>query len=127
MKELRCFTFTTQEVAAAALRYRRRRQNPIPPGVLYQVRFDVTDTVSTILSVTTDDGGLETVSLPESEMVAMLVSFCIDQKIPLPAESHKSLAVIRDALSLNIRMNFTDYKPARAAATGSSGKERRIH
>lgn len=113
MKELRCFVFTGREVAAAVGAYRRKRRDSLPQGRVDGVRFRTDGSVSTLLDIVSDTGPLQTVAVPEETMVAMLVSWCIDQKIPLPADARKNLSVINGILSLMVSRNFA--RPLRPA------------
>lgn len=106
MKELRCIVFTERELVNAVIDRKRRRGEPLPPGTVQSVRFSIEDTVTTILEVVDDHGRAAEFALPESEVSAALISYCMNRRVPLPAESEKVLYVIKGAATLMITMNF---------------------
>ncbi|HEV7367701.1 hypothetical protein [Arenibaculum sp.] len=106
MKELRCIVFSERELVSAIIDRKRKRGEPLPPGTVQAVRFSVEDTVTTVLEVVNDHGRTEEFTLPESEVAAALISYCMGRRVPLPAESEKVLYVIKGAATLMITMNF---------------------
>lgn len=111
MKELRCLVFTDQEVVNAVVDRRRRMREKLPHGTIGKVSYEVGEDgehvpIRTTIQVTNDDGTDESMHLDETEVAAALVAYCMNRRIPLPAESDKMLYVIKDSLTLMITMNF---------------------
>ncbi len=106
MKELRCLVFTEQEVVKAVLDRRRRMKEPLPLGTVGKVTYEEGDNVQTVIKVVADDGVSQDLVLPETEVAAALVAYCMGRRIPLPVASDKMLHVINGALTLMITMNF---------------------
>ncbi len=106
MRELRCLVFTEQEVVKAVLDRRRRMKESLPTGTVSKVAHNEGDGVDTVFTVTADDGTTEELLLPETEVAAALVAYCMNRRIPLPVASDKMLYIINGALTLMITMNF---------------------
>lgn len=103
MKELRCLVFKDQEVIKAVGDRRRRRGDPLPASAIDTISYRTEDSgVVTCLHL--DDG--EIMTLPADEVMGALVSHCKSRHVPLPADSDKTLCVIRGALSMMITINF---------------------
>ena len=58
------------------------------------------------MEVKDDYGKVTSLVLPELEVAAALIAFCMGRKIPLPVDAEKTLHVIKDAATLIITMNF---------------------
>lgn len=125
MKELRCLVFTGQEVIKAVLDRRRRMREPLPTGTVDKIVHHQAEGIQTILKVVSDDGDIQDLILPEPEVAAAMVAYCMGRRIPLPVESDKTLSLINGALTLMITMNFN--KPPRLVGplTGAAGAVRR--
>jgi len=126
MKELRCLVFTEQEVVKAVLDRRRRMRETLPTGTVLKVTYADGDSVETTFGITGDDGSSQDMVLPETEVAAALVAYCMNRRIPLPVASDKMLYIINGALTLMITMNFN--KAPRLVVThapGDSGPELR--
>lgn len=127
MKECRCLVFTEQEVARAVLERRRKRREPLPTGTVLGVSHeDGRGALHTTLTVIDDYGERTPLAIAEEELAAALVAWCMDRKIPLPAEADKFLHLINGALSLMITLNFN--KPPRMVteAVGRQTQPRRV-
>lgn len=120
MKELRCLVFTEQEVVNAVLDRRRRVREPLPTGTVTKVVHTDGDSVDTVLTITHDDGKTEDLLLPETEVAAALVAYCMNRRIPLPVASDKMLYIINGALTLMITMNFNKAPRLVVAAHGTA-------
>ena len=124
MRELRCIVFTERELTSAVIGRRRKRNEELPQGTVESVKFRTGDTIETIMEVKDDYGRITSLVLPEPEVAAALIAFCMGRKIPLPVEAEKTLHVIKDAATLIITMNFN--KSPRLVSTGSEKKVRRV-
>lgn len=120
MKELRCLVFTEQEVVNAVLDRRRRVREALPTGTVTKVVHTDGDSVDTLLTITDDDGKAEELLLPETEVAAALVAYCMNRRIPLPVASDKMLYIINGALTLMITMNFNKAPRLVVAAHGAA-------
>jgi hypothetical protein len=124
MKELRCIVFTERELINAVVGRRRKRNEELPQGTVESVKFRTGDTIETVMEVKDDYGKVTSLVLPEPEVAAALIAFCIGRKIPLPVDAEKTLHVIKDAAALIITMNFN--KTPRLVSTGAEKKGRRV-
>jgi len=106
MKELRCLVFTDQEVIKAVLDRRRRMREPLPVGTVESITHRDADGIETVLKVVDDDGAVQELLLPEAEVAAAMVAYCMGRRIPLPVASDKTLNLINGGLTLMITMNF---------------------
>lgn len=111
MKELRCLVFTDQEVVRAVLDRRRRVKDTLPVGTVSKVAYhrhegSEQEGIETRLTITDDNGAVTELPLPETEVTAALVGYCMSRRIPLPVASDKMLHLINGALTLMITMNF---------------------
>lgn len=116
MKELRCLVFKEQEVIKAVTERRRRRGDPMPTGAIQSVSY-LTGDGGVLTCLHLDDG--ETMALPADEVLGALVSHCKARHVPLPADSDKSLYVIRGTLALMITINFN--RPVRMIPIDAPG------
>ncbi|CAK0750146.1 conserved hypothetical protein [uncultured Gammaproteobacteria bacterium] len=111
MKELRCIVFTESEVINAIIDRRRRLHEPLPEGTVRGLTFKNDGNVETTVKVEDDYGTDRSITLREPEVAAALISWCMNRRIPMPADSDKHLQVIKNGLTLMITMNFN--KPAK--------------
>ena len=124
MRELRCIVFTEQELISVIVGRRRKRNEELPQGTVESVKFRTGETIETVIEVKDDYGKVTNLVLPEPEVAAALIAFCMGRKIPLPVEAEKTLHVIKDAATLIITMNFK--KAPRLVSTGPEKKGRRV-
>lgn len=122
MKELRCIVFTEREVVGAVIDRRRKRGESLPTGTVESVTFKTGEAVETVMEIKDDYGKITTVNLPEAEVAAALIGFCMGRRIPLPVDAEKTLYVIKDAATLIITMNFN--KGPRLVGTAAGRKRR---
>lgn len=125
MKELRCLVFTDQEVVRAVLDRRRRVKDTLPVGTVSKVAYhrpegSEPDGIETRLTITDDNGAVTELGLPETEVTAALVAYCMGRRIPLPVASDKMLHLINGALTLMITMNF-NKAPRLVVTAGAEG------
>jgi hypothetical protein len=117
MKELRCIVFTDREVLSAVIDRRRRLKEAVPEGTVTRISYDLEAGVRTMLHMEHNGENSVTV-LPETEVQAALVAYVMAKNVPLPADSDKTLYVIKGAPTLMITMNFN--KPARLISKGAA-------
>ncbi len=106
MKELRCLVFSEQEVAAAVQERRKKLQEQILDGTLQKVSYQSDSGVSATLVGVDQQGRSQSLVIPDNELSAALVNFCMSRKIPMPVKSDKYLQVINDGLTMMITMRF---------------------
>ena len=106
MKELRCIVFSERELTGAVIDRRRKRGEALPSGTVESVTFKVDESVETVFEIKDDYGKVTLVTLPEAEVAAALIGFCMGRRIPLPVNAEKTLYVIKGAATLIITMNF---------------------
>jgi hypothetical protein len=123
MKELRCIVFTERELINAIVGRRRKRGEELPQGTVESVKFQTGETIETVMQIKDDYAKVTSLVLPEAEVAAALIGFCMSRKIPLPVEAEKTLHVIKDAATLIITMNFN--KAPRLVSTAPVKKGRR--
>ncbi|MEA1673742.1 hypothetical protein [Nitrospirillum sp. BR 11163] len=115
MKELRCIVFTDREVVSAITERRRKLNDAFPEGDVTNLEYTVNRGVTARLSVTLN-GAANDVAIPEQELQAALVGYCMSRNVPLPVVADKALYVIKGRATLMITMNFK--KPARLVVLG---------
>jgi len=125
MKELRCLVFTDQEVVRAVLDRRRRVKDTLPVGTVSNIAYHrpegpEQDGIETRLTITDDNGAVTELGLPDTEVTAALVGYCMGRRIPLPVASDKMLHLINGALTLMITMNF-NKAPRLVVTAGADG------
>ncbi|HYD98682.1 MAG TPA: hypothetical protein VEH84_04820 [Alphaproteobacteria bacterium] len=106
MKELRCIVFTDREVITAITERRRRMREALPSGTVIGARYAEADGLQTTLVIVDDHGRDLSIPVPEPEVAAALLAYCMGRKVPLPADADKVLYLINGALTLMITMNF---------------------
>ncbi|WP_044563073.1 hypothetical protein [Azospirillum sp. B4] len=117
MKELRCIVFTDREVVSAIMERRRKLNEVFPEGEVTGLDYTLNRGVSARLS-TTLNGQVSELAVPEQELQASLVGYCMSRNVPLPVVADKALYVIKGRATLMITMNFR--KPARLVVLGEA-------
>ena len=82
MKELRCIVFTERELTSAVIGRRRKRNEELPQGTVELVKFRTGDTIETVMEVKDDYGRITSLVLPEQEVAAALIAFCMGRRFP---------------------------------------------
>jgi hypothetical protein len=95
-KEMRQIMFGPPEIMTAILEYHRRRSIALPAGTA--VRCFITDEpeLSAILFIQGDGAGMTELPLTAETLAAALILYCINRRIPLPAEAEKRLRKLAD-------------------------------
>lgn len=114
MKELRCIVFTDREVLSAVIDRRRRIKEAVPEGTVVGITYGLEGGVHTTLELDNGKGERSQIALPEAEVQSALLAYLMSKNVPLPADSEKTLYIIKGAPTLMITMNFN--KPARLIA-----------
>lgn len=126
MKELRCLVFSDQEVVSAIIDRRRRRREPNLAGTVAGIAYKAEDGLDAVLHLATERGDTESVVVPEEEVTAALIAYCMNRRIPLPADADKFLYLVNDNLTLMITLNFNRAPRLVSDTEGRHGRGRRI-
>ncbi len=100
MKEFRCIVFSDHEATSAVIERRQKQREPLPVGTILGLSHNDDGTDSFTL-ITVDDYGKKTpVNIAMAEMAAALVSYCLDRRIPMPANAKKSIDIMGSDITL---------------------------
>jgi hypothetical protein len=89
-REMRQIMFRAPEIMTAITEYHRRRDIALPHGTA--VGCKVTDEpLAVTLSIQADNGTISEITANPEVLAAALILYCINRKIPLPAEADKRL------------------------------------
>ena len=108
--EIRQIAFKSQEAMQAVIEYHRRRSIALPSGSAIDITFDE-EPVSAVLRIQAAGGLTKQVPITAEGLAAALILFCINRKIPLPAEADKRLQKLNGGVALIVRI------PVKGAAT----------
>ena len=102
--EIRQIAFQQAEVCAAIQDYRRRRNEPLPPGSIARVDFGSGPEIVATLTIENDStGARHEIAFDTEVLAAALILFCINRKIPLPATAQKKVQRVGDSVALVMR------------------------
>ena len=90
-REMRQIMFRSPEIMSAVMDYHRRRAIPLPKGTAAGCMIVDEPALSAMLSIQADGGGTSVVTINAEMLAAALILYCINRKIPLPAEADKRL------------------------------------
>jgi len=104
--EMRKVVFTNAEVLEAVRSYNAKAKEKLPTGEILSFKISVDNDVIAITIDISDDKSGKTlgVRLTESYIAAVLMSYCVDHKIPIPRAGDKSLQIIGDSIALSISL-----------------------
>jgi hypothetical protein len=101
--EVRHLSFRSREIMLAITEYYYRRGLTLPAGTAARILIAEGPPVRAVLDIDTDRGEMIEVPIDAETLAASLILFCINRKIPLPAESDKRLRRLQaDAVALVI-------------------------
>ena len=104
--EFRHIIFSMDELLLAVMSYRRKRQEPLPPGSVLQHKLGQTPDLHLTLRIAPDDSKREVrFVIDREELAQAAITYCIDRKIPMPIESMKFIQLFGDSLGLVITKN----------------------
>jgi|HubBroStandDraft_1064217.scaffolds.fasta_scaffold03019_3 hypothetical protein len=99
--EIRRLLFRSHEIITAITEYFHRRGIALPLGTASRIIILEAPQAHAILEVTTDIGTIIEVEVTAEMLAASLILYCINRKIPLPAEADKRLQRVQeDAVAL---------------------------
>jgi hypothetical protein len=109
--EVRYIIFSTQELSKALIVAHQKKGTVLPSGTIHSIEQDSRPGVKVTITVAPDRSSDPIfLDASEDEVLAALVGFCRESKIPLPANSSKSLGSIRKSLCLVVTLNVTEDK-----------------
>ena len=105
--ELRQIVFEAAEVASAMSIYHRKMKKPLVNGVVNSVALTEKGAVSARIEIADVDGNKAHYVLASNELMAALILFCRENRIPLPSKANKRLTVFDGKLSAILTLNTT--------------------
>ena len=108
MRELRCITFTEQEAIAAVVDRRHAQRHALPAGMIRGLSVNIDGNNTCALEMEDYHGNRPCVTIPEQEIAAALVAYCLSRKIPMPRKSSKTIHVIGGDLTLVLTISDFD-------------------
>lgn len=109
MREIRCIVFEDGELIKALLAHARRTGKGLPAGQITSFEIERGKDVIAKLTITADEGNIMVVPASGAELAAAMIAYCIDRKVPVPANAAKSITMLEDNVALKIMM--TGEKP----------------
>jgi len=98
--EMRQIAFTQREVSRALIEYDRRRDHHFPSGSVRKVDIQDDPDIHATVTIESIGGGASDTKIGTAELAAALILYCINYRIPLPAESAKRLQKVGDGVAL---------------------------
>jgi hypothetical protein len=101
--EYRRVVFPNHELRQALAVYHGDDEQPIPPGEIVAVA--ILDSPANTVRITlldTAQSATFTADFSASHIAAALIRYCIDNRVPIPKDSRKSLRLMGDNLALDI-------------------------
>ena len=95
-REMRQIMFRAPEIMTAITEYHRRRGIALPQGTAIDCKVTDEPALSVTLSIEGDGGTMSEISVNPEVLAASLILYCINRKIPLPAEADKRLQKVGD-------------------------------
>ncbi|MCC9626002.1 hypothetical protein LPB41_30400 [Thalassospira sp. MA62] len=99
---MRSIVFDDGELIKAIIGYRRRTGKTLPPGQITGMEIDSSPEIIARLIVTPDVGEKMIVPTSGAELAATMIAYCIDNRIPVPAASKKSITMVDGLVALRI-------------------------
>jgi hypothetical protein len=95
-RELRQIMFRAPEIMTAITEYHQRRAIALPYGTAVGCKVTDEPALSATLSIQADGGTMSEITVNAEVLAASLILYCINRKIPLPAEADKRLQKVGD-------------------------------
>lgn len=109
-RETRQIALSDDELLQAVQSYRRMQPNFLPQGPVLRTSFAHTEELGTHLTVTVrmrygaSEQEIE-VQVQETDLLAMLIRFCLENNIPVPRRGEKKAQLIDGAAVLHIEFS----------------------
>jgi hypothetical protein len=94
--EIRQLLFRSREIILAITEYFQRRGLALPSGTAARVVIADAQPTYAVLDIATDEGETIGVEISAEALAASLILYCINRKIPLPAEADKRLRRVHE-------------------------------
>lgn len=104
MREMRCIVFEDGELIKAILAHGRRTGKTLPAGQISSFEVERKPEVIARMTITSDQGQKSIVPTAGAELAAAMIAYCIDRKVPVPANAAKSITVLDEHVALKITM-----------------------
>ena len=125
--EIRNIIFSTNEVLFAVKDFRQRKKDPLPSGSILDCKMIEEPKVHVQIEMACDpDGHKRTLTFESEELAAALILFCINRRIPLPADALKILQLFDGELGLVVTMFPPDQKHGKIKAAVEPDKTARL-
>lgn len=95
-REMRQIMFRAAEVMTAIVEYHRRRSIALPQGTAVGCKISDENGLIVSVSIESATGQTTTLTVNAEVLAASLILYCINRKIPLPAEADKRLQKVGD-------------------------------
>jgi hypothetical protein len=94
--EIRRLLFRPRETIVAVTEYFQRRGITLPSGTASRIVIFEAEQAHASLEIATDTGGTVEIEVTAEMLAAALILYCINRKIPLPAEADKRLQRVQE-------------------------------
>jgi hypothetical protein len=98
--DVRRISFHQDEVIQAILELSRANVQRLPPGKIVGIVLGAPDVTATLAIRRNTSAPTVRVIVPSTAVAAALILYCVNRKIPLPAQAAKSLEWDRDGVCL---------------------------
>ena len=106
--EIRTLLFPKSVVVTALTREQRRRNKPLPYGIVKEVAVRERDNgVHVGVAIETPDREFLRFAFDEHSVAASILRYCFAEGIPVPKRADKSLTTLGDHLAMIMRLNVT--------------------
>ncbi|MDX1401305.1 MAG: hypothetical protein R3245_05230 [Kiloniellales bacterium] len=104
--EFRHIFFNDGELVAILASHRKKSFGRLPSGAILDLKVDLDPELTLSGRMVPDDGAdEETISLRGRDLESAIISYCINQRIPLPAKGVKRIEILNNRLALIITIN----------------------
>lgn len=105
MQELRALCFETTDIVRAVVPFLQGRGEDIPRGMVEDVALASGPPFSCTLTILDDDGHRHSRVVDEATCAAALIAFCMDRRVPLPADATRQLEAVGGQAVMTFRVN----------------------
>jgi hypothetical protein len=109
--EVRQLLFRSREIILAVTEYYYRRGLALPVGTAARVSIIDDQGVGALLGIDADTGESVEIPIPGDTLLAALILYCINRKIPLPVEADKTLRRVQDDAVALVIVKHTKASP----------------
>ena len=122
MKEVRAIIFDKDEVTKAILQRRHNVREALPKGTARELTYmDGADGINIMLKIEDDFGDVDVIHISGAEVIAALIMYCMDRKVPLPHRADKFLDVVQQQLMVVVDVEIgATSRPLKPRAKGAA-------